>query len=475
MSGIVGIINLDGAPIDRRSLQKMTEFMAYRGPDAQDIWINDHVGFGHTVLRTTFESQKEIQPCSLDGQVWITADARVDGRAELIEKLKAKGCYDFGFATDVELILHAYQAWDEDCVKHLLGDFAFAIWDRKRQRLFCARDHFGVKPFYYAHVANYLLFSNTLNCVRIHPAVSDKLNELAIADFLLFSFNQEPATTTFADIQRLPAAHYLTWSEGALHLNCYWTLPVDGHIRYKRASDYVDHFRELLRTAVGDRLRIDYVGVYMSGGLDSTSIAATAHELLLKQCEPFDLRAYTVVYDQLIPDEERYYSGLAANKLGIPIHYLVVDDYRLYKQWERPELHWPEPAEHPLLAILIDQLDRAVAHSRVVLRGEGGDPILYPSSLYFINRVKQLRFGCLVTEVGQYVLSHGRLPGLGFRSRLKRWLGLGKPPWQPSFPAWLNPTLAERLNLLERWEKLNKEPRPIHPVRPEAYQSLISP
>lgn len=475
MSGIVGIVNLDGAPVDRQLLKQMTEFMVYRGPDAQDIWIDSHVGFGHTMLRTTFESQKEIQPCSLDGQVWITADARVDGRAELIEKLKSKGRTNLEATTDVDLILHAYHVWGEDCVKHLLGDFAFTIWDGRKQRLFCARDHFGVKPFYYTQVANHLLFSNTLNCVRIHPAVSDNLNELAIGDFLLFGYNQEPTTTTFADIQRLPAAHYLTWSEGALRLNHYWTLPVDGHIRYKSTSDYVDHFRELLRTAVDDRLRTDCVGVYMSGGLDSTSVAATAHELLLKKSKPFNLRAYTVVYDQLIPDQERYYSGLVAKKLGIPIHYLVVDGYRLYERWERPELCWPEPAEHPLLAILIDQLDQAVAHSRVVLRGEGGDPILYPSNLYFSDLVKELRFGCLVTEVGQYVLSHGRLPGLGFRSRLKRWLGLGKPPWQPPFPAWLNPTLAERLDLLGRLEKLNKEPRPIHPVRPEAYQSLISP
>jgi asparagine synthase (glutamine-hydrolysing) len=475
MSGIVGIINLDGAPVDRQLLQRMTEFMTYRGPDAQDIWIDGHVGFGHTMLRTTFESLRERQPCSLDDQVWITADARVDGWADLIEKLESKGRNNLEAATDVDLILHAYHVWGEDCVKHLIGDFAFAIWDGRKHRLFGARDHFGVKPFYYAQVANCLVFSNTLNCIRTHPAVSDELNELAIGDFLLFGFNQEPFSTTFADIQRLPSAHYLTWSEGVLDLTRYWTLPVDEPIRYKRASDYVDCFKELLRTAVDDRLRTNYVGVSMSGGLDSTAVAATAHNLLSKQYVSFDLRAYTVVYDKLIFDEERYYSGLVAKKLEIPVYYLVADDYKLYERWEQPELQWSEPAEHPLLAIFIDKLEQVAAHSRVVLCGEGGDPILYPSGSYFVELVKELRFGHLVTEVGQYVLSHGRLPALGFRSRLKRWLRRGKPyPCSP-FPRWLNPTMATRLDLLARWVRINNEPDLVHPTRPEAYQSLGSP
>ena len=205
MSGIVGIINLEGATVDRQLLQQMTEFMAYRGPDVQDIWVDGNVGFGHALLRTTSESLGEQQPCSLDGEVWITADARIDNRAELIEKLNSS--IDLKTVTDVELILRAYQVWEEDCVKHLLGDFAFAIWDSRVQRLFCARDHFGVKPFYYARVGNSLIFGNTLNGVRIHPQVSDELNDLAIADFLLFGYNQELDTTTFADIQRLPPAH----------------------------------------------------------------------------------------------------------------------------------------------------------------------------------------------------------------------------------------------------------------------------
>ena len=107
------------------------------------------------------------------------------------------------------MILHAYATWREECVDHLRGDFAFALWDARERKLFCARDHFGIKPFFYSAIERQFLFSNTLNCLRAHPDVSDELNEAAIGDFLLFGLNCEIATTTFRDIQRLPPAHFM--------------------------------------------------------------------------------------------------------------------------------------------------------------------------------------------------------------------------------------------------------------------------
>jgi asparagine synthase (glutamine-hydrolysing) len=471
MSGIVGIINLDGAPVDEQLLRQMTAFITYRGPDAQEIWIDGHVGFGHTMMRTTFESQREQQPASLDGQVWITADARVDGRDDLIRHLRSKGREIQKSVTDVELILHAYHVWANDCVQHLIGDFSFAIWDGPRRRLFCARDHFGIKPFYYANPANYLVFSNTLDCLRLHPAVSDKLNDLAVGDFLLFGFNQEIATTTFSDIQRLPPAHCLTWSEGVTRLSRYWTLPTDGHIRYKRANDYVDHFRELFDKSVEDRLRNNQVAVSMSGGLDSTTVAATAKKLLSKQSDS-DLRAYTMVYDKLIPDQERYYSGLVAKGLSIPIEYLVADDYQLYDRCEQPEWRCPEPTEFPLTALVVDHLTRIAAHSRVMLSGDGGDPGLSHSRSYFTGMLRRGRLDPILACVGRHLWSFKRFPRIGFRTVVKDWLGLGESPWQRPYPVWLNKSFAARLDLPLRYEHIYKEPALVHPLRPEPYNSL---
>ncbi len=244
--------------------------------------------------------------------------------------------------TDVELILRAYDRWGEQCLEHLLGDFAFAIWDGRKRRLFCARDHFGVKPFYYAHVSGNFVISNTLNCVRLHPAVSDELNEQAIGDFLLFGLNQDLATTSFADIKRLPRLITLTWSNGKAQITQYWKLQTEGNIYYNRASEYIERFEELLREAVEDRLRADRVCVSMSGGLDSPAIAAVAKASLAKQFPDFDLRACAIIYDRLIPDEERYYSGIAANSLGIPIQYLAADDCLPYERWEEVTASQPE-------------------------------------------------------------------------------------------------------------------------------------
>jgi asparagine synthase (glutamine-hydrolysing) len=123
--------------------------------------------------------------------------------------LEAEGCHVPPSATDADLILCAYRVWGEGCVEHLLCDFAFAIWDERSQSLYCARDHFGVKPFYYSLSAKSLVFGNTLDCIRIHPGVSDELNDRAIGDFLLFGSNEDPTTTVFAGIQRLAAAHSL--------------------------------------------------------------------------------------------------------------------------------------------------------------------------------------------------------------------------------------------------------------------------
>jgi asparagine synthase (glutamine-hydrolysing) len=370
--------------------------------------------------------------------------------------------------TDVELILYAYQAWSDDCLKHLIGDFAFAIWDGPKKRLFCARDHFGVKPFYYAQFKNHLIFSNTLNCVRIHPEISERVNDQAIGDFLLFDENCDSSTTFFADIQRLAPAHSLVWNEKGFHLNRYWTLPFDGHIRYKRSGDYIDHFKEVLNLAVEDRLRTDHVGVFMSGGIDSTAIAATAHHLLVKKSKPFDLRAYTAVYDTLIPDEERHYSGLAAEALGIPIHYLKVDDYLLYERWDQKELHSPEPFSHPMAVMGFDFYKLLEGRSRVALTGSGGDPLFYTTQL--VDLVKGLSWGRLVADVGRFVWSHRRLPPLGIRSKLKQMFGKG--PWRPPYPSWFNATFEKRLQLQERWEKLNSLEASIHPLRSKAYKAL---
>jgi asparagine synthase (glutamine-hydrolysing) len=479
VSGFVGIIDPTGAPIDRALLHRMTDFLAYRGPDAQAVEVEGVAGLGHAMLRTTREAEHERQPATLDGKVWIIADARIDARDRLARELAARGPAVRPAATDAELILRAYHAWGEDCVGHLLGDFAFAVWDAQRRRLFGARDHFGVKLFYYAHLGRCLLVSNTLDCLRLHPAVSDTLNDQAVGDFLLFRANRDPATTTFADVQRLPPAHTLSYAvDGPLRVRRYWTLSVGDETHYARATDYVERFGELLDNAVADRLRTDRIGVFMSGGLDSTAVAATARRLLLKEARPFDLHAHTAVYEALIPDQERPYAAAAADALGIPISYLTTDAYGLYERWEEAELRRPEPVGDSLLAIQVDLMKRVAARSRVALTGWDGDALLRERpAWYFRSLLAHRRFGRLAADVARYVVSQGTLSGIGLRTGLKRWLSgknQGAQNGAPAVPRWLNPSFAERLDLRARWAHLTAEP-PAHPRRPYAMRVLTLP
>ena len=366
---------------------------------------------------------------------YITAEARIDNRTELIQSLQASQT-----TTDEELILLAYETWGEECVKHLIGDFAFAIWDADRKRFFCARDHFGVKPFFYAHVGDSFIFSNNINSLRQDPRVSDSLNETAIADYLVFGLNQDPSSTTFRDIKRLPAAHSLTFANNAITTRRYWTLEIPEAIRFRDDREYVERFNELLTAAVADRLRTDRVTISMSGGLDSTSLAAIAGELL-----DHKVHAVSNVYDDLIPDEERRYSNLAAEHLGIPITHINADRFTLFEGRHAYELHQPEPFLISPLSGQFNELLRTCAqYSRVMLTGYDGDAFMHEPT----ERVAAWeRFGVHNLRrsfVGVALRGHPMVDS--FRKAVKR----GRPKAGNLYPEWLDESFAKRTSLRER-------------------------
>lgn len=475
MSGIVGIVNFDRSAVDRRLLQYMTEFMAFRGPDRQEIWSDGCVGFGHTLLGTTAESACEHQPFTLDGCRWIVADARVDARRDLIAKLEAHEHAIAPSTTDVELILRAYEVWGEDCVEHLLGDFVFVIWDGLRKRLFCARDHLGVKPLFYANCGRSLILSNTLDCIRRHPAVSDKLNDQAVADFLLFGLNQEPATTSFADIQRVPPAHRAEWSASGLHMSRYWTLAIDEPLYYRRASDYTERFLELLKTAIDDRLRVKKVGIFMSGGLDSTTLAATACSVLGARSTSFEVRAFTTLVAGVADNKERYYAEMVADRLGIPISYRDLMSDGIDPSWSTVSSRTPEPVPNPV-SVSADQdyYQGVSAQTRVCFYGEGPDNALqYEWWPYLSHLARRRRFGRILWDVSAHLAFHRRIPLLPTLARFAReWRS--EEWWRSSFPDWIDGSFESRLKLRARWEEAyNPNPaRSPHPVRPIAYNSF---
>lgn len=473
MSGFAGIVHLDGSPVDQDLLQRLVDFQTFRGADAQNVWIAGHVGFGHTLLRVSSESENEHQPLSLDGASGIVCDCRVDDRQTLITELESRGQHGIAGAPDAELILRAYNVWGNDCVRHLLGDFAFAIWDARQRRLFCVRDQMGVKPFYYAYVGCRLVFSNTLDCIRQHPAVSSVLNDVAIADFLLFDTIQEPGATSFRDIQRLLPAHTLTLAGKCISTRRYWSFPVSAPIHHTRSSDCVEQFRELMDTAVAERLRTNAAGVMMSGGLDSATVAAAAQRIFTRNRSVPGLRAYTEVFDRLIPHEERHYAGLVAEALQIPIEFQTSDDSGACNPLGSHDGHFPEPAHSPWSNRGLALLRQMAITRRVALTGFGGDPTL--SSLltvHFLQLLKEKHFGRLIGDVARYLTAEGRFSRLYVRTRWHRWFP--SKNLVPHYPGWLNPDLEKRLGLRERWETLSRTPTPGEGVRPVALELTLS-
>jgi asparagine synthase (glutamine-hydrolysing) len=471
VSGIAGVVQRDGTEVDRALLDRLTRFLAYRGPDGAGTWAAGAAGLCHTLLRTGDDVREQPQPATLDDRAFIVADARIDGRPELVAKLERTGGTTKP-TSDAELILAAYAQWGTTCVEHLLGDFAFAIWDAPRKRLFCARDHFGVKPFFYAATERALVFSNTLDCVRQHPAVSNRISDLAVADYLLFQSSQDPEVTIFEDIRRVPAAHTLTADAGGVTVSRYWTLPYDGVLRLRRSSEYVERYHELLSQAVHDRVRTRRVSILMSGGLDSTSVAAAALGRVPGSAPGVDVKAFCAVYDRLMPDQERRFSTVAARGLGIPIAHRVADDYAMFQAWDDPSLRRPEPKKDPFAALERDLAQEAGDHSRVVLTGMGGDPPFYNSYL-FLRPLCSVDFAQRLFGSALYAVTQRALPPLALRTRIRQALGR-HAPWRPPYPYWLKKDFAQRLQLFDRWDTFTRE-KPQDLSRPSGFPIYLLP
>jgi asparagine synthase (glutamine-hydrolysing) len=466
MSRLVAIVGRDGAPLDGRLVTRMVEGLP--GGRAPRVRVDGAVALAHTPLGGSLDAGAAPQPLSLDGATWIVADARLDDRAALVRWLCARGRAARAASPDAALILHAYHAAGEACVDRLLGDFAFAIWDGERRRLFCARDHFGVKPLFYAAHATALVVGSSLDTVLRHPRVSRAVSDDSIVGFLCGEEGVDPEATAYVAVRRLPAAHVLTATEAGLRTRRYWRLPADGEVRYRRATDYAERFTELLECAVADRLGGRQVAVLMSGGLDSTTVAAAAKRCLARDDAPFDLRAYTTVCEALVPDPERPYAQLAADALGMPIHYRLVDGYQAFERWDKPELRRAEPQGDPLLAVHVDQLAEAAVRADVLLTGYGGDPAMRLPLSYALGLVRRGRLLRLAVEAARYVAVAGRMPRVRLGTHARRWLRAERRPEAP--PPWLAAPWRDRPA-----HHAATVAAPGHASRPDAYALLSSP
>ena len=227
--------------------------------------------------------------------------------------------------------------------------------------------------------------------------------------------------------------------------------------------------------AVDDRLRTGHVAVEMSGGLDSPAIAATAKQILTGRNEPFDIRAYTCVYDRLIPDRERHFAGLVAQSLDIPINYVALDDCPLFESPIPGDVREPEPfCSYPQSTAGADFWQGAAARSRVLLTGWDGDALMSESPrFYFRALLRHGELAELAAGWAWFIGAQHALPPMGFRTWLKR--KLGRYPVRSTYPSWIDPAFESRIDLRARWARMNTEPRPPHPTRPLASTMLSVP
>jgi asparagine synthase (glutamine-hydrolysing) len=305
VSGIAGIFCLDGRPTNRVDVEAMVRRMVRRGPDGTGVWSQGPIGLGHSMLWSTPESVHETLPlANASGDVMITADARIDNRAELIDALGIRGrlSSDLG---DNELILLAYGRWGEACPEKLVGDFAFAIWDGRRQHLFCARDHFGSKSFYYHQSAQLFAFASEIKALLCLPQVPQQINEGRIADYLVTALEMIDRTSTFYQhISRFPPAHTMTIGRDISAVRSYWSLDPTTELHCSSDAEYAEAFLEVFNQAVGSRLRsASAPGSMLSGGLDSSSVVGVACQLLTKNGDG-RLHTFSTVDDDATRCEE---------------------------------------------------------------------------------------------------------------------------------------------------------------------------
>jgi asparagine synthase (glutamine-hydrolysing) len=475
VSGFAGLISTDGAASDGSLLERMASDLAFRGPDGVHISRQPGAGFCFTFLRTGPAPQSASQPCSLDGRVWLIGDIRLDAREDLRRQIEQGGESVPTDTTDEELVLRMWRQRGEQSFADLLGDFAFALWDSTARRLLCVRDLMGVRPFYYSHIGGHFYFSNTLDVLRLAPGVSSTLDPSFIGDFLLQEWCPDAARTAYRDIRRLPPGHTLGYANGGVQLRRYTALPIEEPRSLGRAEEHVEQFRFLLGQAVRDRLPAGPAAVFLSGGLDSTSVAAIAVANGSKSVPPLDLRAYTIDCRPLFEDEEGHYAGVAAQSLGIPIEIHSSAPWLPYAGWDDSQLRAPEPLHDPFFALSRMQYEHVAIHTRVAFSGYGGDDVLAGQAWpHFVYLLRRRRFGAIAGAFGGYILKRGRIPPLrgGFRTKLRRWTGRSKP--FTGYPPWLNPQFANEQRLRERWLELQQPSQPSHPLHPIAYAGLTS-
>ncbi len=369
MCGIAGVLHLDDRQASPELLGNMIGLIRHRGPDAAELYVDRRLGFAHARL-SIIDLANGRQPMqTTDGRLVITFNGEIFNYLELREALIERG-HTFFTRSDTEVILHAYAEYGARCVEHFNGQWAFAIWDRLRGRLFLSRDRLGIRPLFYTQVGRTFLFASEVKALFACRDVRRELDPRGLDQLLTYWAPRAPQTL-FRDVLELPPGHNLEVDGNRMQLSSYWRLDF-GTRRQQSSADWCDELRELLTDATRLRLRADVpVGAYLSGGLDSSITTALAQRFTGDR-----LRTFSVTFDDDEFDESCYQRAVVES-LGVEhqaMHCSYDDIARVFPQvvWhaEKPMLR-TAPAPLQLLAELVHE-----SGFKVVLTGEGADELL---------------------------------------------------------------------------------------------------
>jgi asparagine synthase (glutamine-hydrolysing) len=382
MCGIAGLIAFDRLHADDgERVIRMRDLIAHRGPDDAGVFLDERAALAHRRLSIVDLAAGHQPLANETDTIQIVFNGEIYNHLAVRAELESAG-HHYRTRSDTETIVHAYEQWGDAAVDHLRGMFAFAIWDAPRRRLLLARDRLGVKPLYWAVAQGRLLFASEIKSILASGLVRPSANEQALPELLSTRY-LSGTETLFQGIHRLQPGHTLVFERGTVVIRRYWDIPAGPSAQLASLSDrdLVARFRELLEEAVRIRLMSDVpLGMFLSGGLDSSAIAGLMSRMIDRPLQTFSVAFRQRAFSELD------YARQVSSAIKADAHEVVIDDQDFFGALPRLIWHEDEPIAHPSSVPLYFVSALARAHVKVVLTGEGSDELLagygkYPRAL----------------------------------------------------------------------------------------------
>ncbi len=390
MCGIVGFTWKD-----EKLVKRMADVIRHRGPDQEGLFCDESVSLGHRRLSIIDLSDHGRQPmANEDGSVRLVFNGEIYNFQDLREELIKRG-HVFGSRSDTEVIIHAYEEYGTEAVHKLRGMFAFALWDSKKRMLWLTRDRIGIKPLYYYHEGSKLVFGSEIKSILEDRSIPRQVNHQALYDYLGFEFVPAPETM-FRNIQKLPAGHQLIWQDGRAEVKPYWDLNMAPRPNVS-FDEGVEALRYHLDSCVKSHLVSDVpLGVFLSGGLDSSALVA-----MMRRHISGPLRTFTIGYEDKSFSEVEY-AKIVADAFGTEHHVLMIDDMKP-EYVEKALWHLDEPMTDLSTVPLMLVCRKAREFITVCLSGEGGDESFAGYDRFKASQLNQY-FSFIPAPVRRYVV-----------------------------------------------------------------------